>query len=147
MIKDTKQFVTGLLMVAVPLFFLIAARLRTHSMYIIPYIAISVMLVSGIATLFKSFKYEGKKSEAPITIKELALFMVVLFASVVMMGFIGFYVTIFCLLFISQVYLKKRNGHPSLKKSLLFAVISWIVIYLVFGLLLKLRVPTDVLLF
>lgn len=150
--KNKKQFTIGIIMLIVPVIFLVATGFDVDNLYLVPYIAITIMTVSGIVTIGKSFFTTVDESKPAngasiITNRELLLIITFLIVSILVMNVVGFYVTIFFMLFLIHFYIRKRNSTPNFLKSLLFAAIAWVIVFIVFGLILQLRVPTDVLLF
>lgn len=152
--KNKKQLLTGIIMLVVPAFFLVSTSLKKDDLFLVPYIAITVMAICGLITIVKSLVATNIDSAAAtgqntntIPVKELLLATVFLGLCVAGMRYIGFYVTILVMLFLIHAYIRKRNSTPSYLRSLLFALGAWVVVYLVFGLALQLRVPSDVLLF
>jgi hypothetical protein len=159
-IKDKGSIITGIAMICTSAIFLVGSRFSHNNMYLLAYIALTVMVISGIYSVIKGFlntkisdsniipndSDEGSTS-SQLNTREWLVIAVVLAISVAMMQFIGFYITAFFMLLGFHVYITKRNLKFNIIKSIVFSLIGLAVVYIVFALLLRLSLPRNVLLF
>lgn len=154
--EKQKKLLTGFIMLAITMPFLISSGLRGDSLYLMPYIALGVMAVSSLWLIVKAAltptvetEEKGREEEQrqAVTGWEIAGCFAFLFAVVLLMGVVGSYVMLFVLLFVSHLYISHRQKKVSLLRTLIFSVIAIAIVYLVFGKMLGLRLPRDVWLF
>jgi hypothetical protein len=159
-IKDKRRLITGLAMTITSVIFLVGSRFSQNDMYLLAYIALTVMISSGVYTIIKSFFVKEKSNiviiptdsdEGSINTElrrsEWLLIFVVLITSVPMMQFVGFYITALFLLLGLHIYITKKNMKFNIVKSIVFSLVGLVVVYTVFALLLRLSLPRNVLLF
>ena len=152
-ICKNRDFVIGIGMLLVSLLFLQQTKFIMKEVYLMPYIVLVIMILSSFFVIIKSMFTENKEEEeeqdaSAVTIRDMIFPFLLLCAAFVLMDKLGFYATIFIVIFLLKIYIEKRNtGKNNYLIAVIFSVILTVLLFVVFAHVLNLQVPRDVVLF
>lgn len=150
MTERKKNISIGVVMILVSAVFLAATGFSDNDMYYMSYLALAVMLSSGVLYLAKSMKIDPEKEaeadENALSKKEWALVILFFVLSLLLFSCVGFYTTLFLMFIAMHAFVSKRNRRFRFRKTLVFSAVGIVCIYLIFGLVLNINFPGDVLL-
>ncbi len=145
-----KNISIGVVMILVAVVFLFATGFSNNDMYYMSYLALTVMIISGVLYLFRSLKIDSKKEVEvdadALSFKEWVCIIIFFIISLLMFSYVGFYTTLFLMFITMHSFVSKRNNRFKFSNTLVFSIVGVICIYLVFGLVLKINFPENVLL-
>jgi len=147
-ISKNNDFMVALLFLVIGAALLQQALLITvEQSRIFPYAAIGIILISGIALLFRSFSHKPEQDSTNVfkfSKKELvilALMIITYFAT----SLIGFFISIYLFLIVSYLYIEGTWSRSAFKTSLLFNTVLIIILYVCFSVFLGMVTPNGLL--
>ena len=150
MTERNKNVSISAVMILVSVIFLAATGFSSNDMYYMSYLALAVMLTSGVLYLGKSMKIDPETkveaNENALSAKEWILVILFFSLSILLFAYVGFYTTLFLMFIAMHAFVSKRNKRFKFHRTLVFSAVGVICIYLIFGLVLNINFPENVLL-
>lgn len=107
---------------------------------IFPTIVLFIMIIEGIILIINAI-VSNKKPLKVVIMKEELIVIFMLIVLFICFNIIGFYISIFLFQIVIYLYINKNYNRSTLVSSILFSLISTIVLYITFGYLIGLVMP------
>lgn len=145
-VLKNNDFIAGVVIVLFSVVSLLQIQgLKNSHSKIFPYATLAIVLISGINLLVQPFINQKKQCETKQKLfgKKELIMLAVLGVACFLIKILGFYTSIFLLIFFSYLYVEGTWSETAVKAALLYSVICTILLYVSFSVLLGMVTPTG----